>query len=309
MRVTRHTATSPIFVVIDPEDTTADYAYAVADTRLHTTRPLRYLAHHRLDQPPVAIPECPDDMHLADQPTPVHASGWLAGLDRQVECRHTSAGARLIVSDLAGFDLDRHQGVIRFLPEFTPAGAAPDLIEEVLLGPALLLQLAWRSVFALHAGAIEVNGSVVAFCAESGVGKSTLARACAGQAVADDILPIRLDPQPAALPCFSQLKWPASRQYALTAQVSLPLKAVCILDPMPYDVTDSSTVEVQPLESPESALALVRHTVASRLFSPELLQQHLHFCRDLAEAVPIRRLRYPKRLDILPHLFDVMRTL
>lgn len=309
MRVTRPTDTSPLFVVLDTEDTTADFTYAVANTRLHATRPLRYLAHQRLDHPPVSIPGRPDGILATDQENQVNATGWLAGLDRRVECRYNPTGAWLVVPDLTGFDLDRQKGVIGSLPEFTHAGANPDLIEEVLLGPALLLQLAWRSVFALHAGALEVNGSVVAFCAESGVGKSTLARACAGQAVADDILPLRLDPQPVALPCFSQLKWPASRQYALEAPVSLPLKAICILDPMPDYVSVSNTVEVLPLASPESALSLVRHTVASRLFSPELLLGHLHFCRDLAAAVPVHRLRYPKRMDILPHLLDAMRAL
>jgi hypothetical protein len=302
--VTLDNAKPPLFVAFSADEALADYCYAVADTRLHTTRPLRYLAHHRLDQPPVAIPACPDDTHVADQAAAVHAMGWLAGLNRQVECRHTPTGARLLVPDLAGFELYRHQGVIRRLPEFTPASANPDLIEEVLLGPALLLQLAWRSVFALHAGAIDVNGAVVAFCAESGVGKSTLARACGndGHAVADDILPVRLDPQPAALPCFAQLKWPASRQYALTAPARLPLKAVCMLDPMADDASAPSRVEILPLAMPESALALVRHTVASRLFSPELLQRQLEFCRDLAAAVPVLRLRYPRRMEMLPHL-------
>lgn len=167
---------------------------------------MRYLSHHRLEHPLVSIPGRPDGILATDQQNQVNATGWLAGLDRRGECRYSPTGARLVVPDLAGFDLHRHQRVIRSLPEFTPAGANPDLIEEVLLGPALLLQLAWRPVFTLHAGAVEVNGSVIALCAESGVGKSTLARgcacacACAGQAVADDILPLRLDPQPAALP-------------------------------------------------------------------------------------------------------------
>jgi hypothetical protein len=309
--VTLDNAKPPLFVAFGADETLADYCYAVADTRMHTTRPLHYLAHHRLDQPPIAIPACPYDMHVANQAAAVHAMGWLAGLERQVECRYTPTGARLLVPDLAGFDLHRYQGVIRSLPEFTPASGNPDLIEEVLLGPALLLQLAWRSVFALHAGAVEANGAVVAFCAESGVGKSTLARACGndGHAVADDILPVRLDHQPAALPCFAQLKWPASRQYALTASARLPLKAVCMLDPMADDASAPDRVEILPLAIPESALALVRHTVASRLFSPELLQGQLEFCRDLAAAVPVLQLRYPRRMEMLPHLHAALRGL
>ena len=309
--MTLDNANPSLFVASSADETQADYCYAVADTRLHTTRPLRYLAHHRLDQPPVAIPACPDDTHVADQAAVVHAMGWLAGLDRQVECRYTPTGARLLVPDLAGFELYRHQGVIRRLPEFTQASANPYLIEEVLLGPALLLHLAWRSVFALHAGAIDVNGAVIAFCAESGVGKSTLARACGsdGHAVADDILPIRLEPQPVALPCFAQLKWPASRQYALTAPARLPLKEVCMLDPMADDASAPDRVEVLPLAMPESALALVRHTVSSRLFSPELLQRQLEFCRNLAAAVPVLRLRYPRRMEILPALHCAIREL
>lgn len=307
--MTRPTDISPLFVVLDPEDTTADFTYAVADTRLHATRPLQYLAHHRLDQPPVSIPGRPGGILATDQENRVNATGWLAGLDRRVECRYSPTGARLVVPDLAGFDLDRQKGVIRSLPEFTPAGTAPDLIEEVLLGPALLLQLAWRSAFALHAGAVQMNGSVVAFCAESGVGKSTLAGGFQGEdlAVADDLLPIRLDPDPVALPRFPQFKWPAERQYPLAAPVSLPLRAVCLLTPEPAE-TAASYISAQALDLPHSALALVRHTVASRLFPPELLQSHLDFCRDLATAVPVYRLRYPRRLGLLPELRTFIRN-
>jgi hypothetical protein len=59
LRVTRHTVTPPLFVVLDTEETTADYAYAVADTRLHATRPLQYLTHHRLAHRPLGIPRSP----------------------------------------------------------------------------------------------------------------------------------------------------------------------------------------------------------------------------------------------------------
>ena len=54
-------------------------------------------------------------------------------------------------------------------------GAAPVIIEEALLGPALNLALAWRGVWCLHAGAVLHDGQVIVFLGVSGSGKSTLA--------------------------------------------------------------------------------------------------------------------------------------
>ena len=73
-------------------------------------------------------------------------------------------------------------------------GSDPAFLAEALLGPPLVLALALRDTWCLHASAVEYGGRVIAFLGESGAGKSTLAAYLAGQPgvrrVADDILPV-----------------------------------------------------------------------------------------------------------------------
>ena len=65
-------------------------------------------------------------------------------------------------------------------------GVEQRLIRLFLLGPALALLLHQRRFLVLHASAVMIDGAAVAFVAEKGMGKSTLAaalhlaRACAG---------------------------------------------------------------------------------------------------------------------------------
>jgi hypothetical protein len=47
-------------------------------------------------------------------------------------------------------------------------------------------------------------------------------------------------------------------------------------------------------------LALVRHTVAARLFDDEISEEHLGFCSEVAAAVPVARLEYPRQMSAMP---------
>jgi hypothetical protein len=50
----------------------------------------------------------------------------------------------------------------------------------------------------------------------------------------------------------------------------------------------------------EATLALVRHTVAARLFDRDLLAAHLTFCAQVAATVPVKRLDYRRSFADLP---------
>lgn len=85
-------------------------------------------------------------------------------------------------------------------------GAEPDAIRLFLLGSVIGALLHQRGILPLHASAIRVNGSAIAFAGDSGVGKSTLAAAFLKRGktmVADDICAVTVENN-------TPLVWPGS---------------------------------------------------------------------------------------------------
>lgn len=174
--------------------------------------------------------------------------------------------------------------------------ASPAVVEEALSGPVLVFALALRGFFSLHASAVALRDAgdrLIAFVGPSGAGKSTLAAVLAARGpwvrVSDDVLPAGLteEPSPVALTEFPQPKLAATARPAASLPESLPLAAVCVLRP------PTGEVRLAPMPVPEAALTLIRHTLGTRLFGPDLLRRHLDSCADLAVAVPVVRLSYP----------------
>lgn len=159
---------------------------------------------------------------------------------------------------------------------------------EALRGPVLLHALAQCGVFVLHASAIRTpGGALVAFTAQSGVGKSTLARVAADQGwvrVADDLLPIAdRDGRLVALPHLPQPKLTALQQYPSDAAPAVPLAALIHLERGPQ-------AQFKPLASRDAADLLLSSTVATRVFAGRSLAAHLAFTAGVAEAVSAGRL-------------------
>lgn len=78
-------------------------------------------------------------------------------------------------------------------------GTDPGMRSVMTTGTLLALQLYLREQVALHASAVEVDGSAIGFMGHSGMGKTTLATLmCADGArvVTDDVLPILPGPEP-----------------------------------------------------------------------------------------------------------------
>lgn len=163
---------------------------------------------------------------------------------------------------------------------------------ERALGAPLALLLAARGRFLLHASAIEVAGRAVALVGESGAGKSTLARAAAGRGLirlADDQLPVRLGPEPVALPHFPQLKLSPAAWYPTTAPRELPIAAVVAFRHEP----DRQALAIRRLGGAAACLELVGATVATRLFGPELLEAHFAAAAAATDRIAVHELRFP----------------
>lgn len=257
---------------------------------------------------PVALATSP--IHHTSPNLVCHGQGFISGAWREVQCHSAPDGYRLSVAGVGTFSIDAPGTRIDLI--VAVRRAAPHELEEALLGPVLILALALRGTWCLHASAVAVQGRAIVFVSESGRGKSTLAAFLASQCeagwetLADDILPVTLTTAGLdALPRFPQLK--AQPGYAICSgqPERVPVALVYVLAP---STTEGATCEIQPLTARGAALALVRHTVAARLFDHTLLARHLATCSEAAARVPVRRLTYPHQYDVLSRVCSMLAT-
>ena len=181
-------------------------------------------------------------------------------------------------------DVDWDAQVAAVDPAMDPAAA-----REILLGPGLLLLLATRGIFGLHASAIRIGGRCFVLPAPSGSGKSTVARLAAelgAEALTDDISPLLLHHGALRLrPRFPQLKWDEPLR---TPDLDLAVSTIVFLQ------RGGEALALEPLAAAEAMRLLIRDTVAARLFPPQLLRAHLQAMARFAESVPCWRLRWPE---------------
>lgn len=180
-------------------------------------------------------------------------------------------------------------------------------IEEALIGPPLLLALAQKDIWCLHASAVSVNNNLVLFAGESGKGKSTLAHFIDQQnknkivRLTDDVTPLAIkNGSIIALPHYPQPKIQSSFGKPESIPEEIRVKAIFILDPS----ISQNDVTVTKLSKREAALALIRHTISSRLFPRETLIRHLDFSSHVPHRVQFYRLQYPHQFELLPKVMD-----
>ncbi len=178
---------------------------------------------------------------------------------------------------------------------------------QILLGPALVLALALRGTWSLHASAAIYKDALILFLGESGQGKSTLAAYLANEAgwrlAADDILPVTMGTDGVtAWPRFPQLKLPVDAQPGPGLPEQLSISKVCVLSGAGEDEMPA----LERLPASQAIQAFLGHTAGTRLFTPELLGKHLAFCSQAAERAPVYRLTYPHRWDALPIVKDLL---
>lgn len=228
--------------------------------------------------------------------------GFVAGANRRVETWSAPPGYLLKATSGSDFYIASDGGSIQRIENDEPW---PKLDREILVGPVLVLALALRGVWSLHASAVTCNGHVIAFLGESGQGKSTLASHLSPrmQLTADDILPVTLtDSGLIGWPHFPQLKLPLDAQPGPSLPESLPVNHICLLD-------TAEEISLRPLSPSEAAQTLLRHTAGTRLFPPELLSKHLAFCAQAGSKIQVSRLTYPRRMDALQDVQKLLETL
>lgn len=239
------------------------------------------------------------------------SAGWVGGERRDVETWCAPPGIILRVAGGGDFYIAPDGGhIVPVEVGAEPRGEASsaaitELDREILAGPALVLALAMRGTWCLHASAVMYGGEAIAFLGESGQGKSTLAAflslSAGWRLVADDILPVRIDPGGVwALPHFPQLKLPMNSQPGLGHAEKLPLSGICLL------MSAEGDPELDQLPANKAARVWLSHTAGTRLFGPGLLAKHLEFCTQAPGRLPVYRLAYPRQRDALPRIKELL---
>ena len=236
--------------------------------------------------------------------------GWVADAKRSVETWSAFRGFLLRVAGGSDFFISRDGQTVQSLNRTEPPGMLNETDRQILLGPALVFALALRAVWCLHASAVMRGRSIIAFLAESGQGKSTLAAYLSQNApwrlVADDILPVGLAAGGVqVMPHFPQLKLAVDVQPATGLAERLPLTNVCLLE----RIGVKQDPELQTITTAQGLQALISHIAGTRMFDSTLLARHLKFCAQAAPQVSFHRLSYPHRRDALPGIAEILRTI
>jgi hypothetical protein len=230
--------------------------------------------------------------------------GWVAGSERLVEVYDEPSAMVLDVEGCGEFFIGKDGLQIG---KSDQQGELSSLDREIILGPVLVLALALRGVWSLHASAAKYKEKVVVFLGESGQGKSTLAEYLSRneqwQLVADDILPVKMDASGLnVLPRFPQLKLPVDSQPGIDLPEQLPLSMLVVLE----HAEASQMPELKKLLIAQTVQSLLSHTAGTRMFTPSLLSQHLEFSTRAAQQIPAFKLIYPHRRDTLQQIKDFL---
>ena len=202
--------------------------------------------------------------------------------------------------------------------------ATLESFQTYLFGHALSYALVNPGHEPLHATAVAIDGVAVALLGDCGRGKSTLAAslvAAGHRILTDDLLLIQEVngvlcgfPGPPRLKLFlhvAQRFLPERAWYApmnpLTAKLIVPLERTerCG-EPVPVrcffvldscdEQPDTSSLSVSPADS---LIEIVRATFNTRIVRPQRLRQQFFAAQTLATRIPVRRLLYPRGLEML----------
>ncbi len=277
------------------------YGTRIARTDVHFDQPMDLVAAKPLQRTIVSAQQyLPKPQRTPD----IIGSGWLGQALRGFRCWVEASGQTVCFDDGAGFWVSADGSCVEAFA--LPADAA--LREELLLGPALLLALAQRGVFGLHASAILGNAGAVLLLGPSGSGKSTLARHALGEGglrLADDVAPVWLAANgPRLLPRFPQLKLSPA---LCVDDLELPVAAMIWVE------IGEGALAMTQLGQTEVSRCLLRDSVAARLFTPALLARHLDTCAALAMSIPGWRVLVPRaapeqRAGVIHSAYQLLRV-
>ena len=208
------------------------------------------------------------------------------------------------------------------------------LVEIQLLGLVLAVWLERRGIPTLHASAVVLDGSAVAFLGVKGGGKTTAATgmvAAGASLLADDLLAVT--PHGAdvyAHPGYPMLRlWPEQADHFVGDHAALlkvhpaytkrrvvlgqpfgsfhprPAPLRCLYLPMRDTAADE--VSFEPLRDRDALLAMVQESfLRDAVHGLELAGRRLPALAGIVERVAVRTVRYPSGFDRLPELAEAV---
>ncbi len=222
---------------------------------------------------------------------------------------------------------------------FSTTSAAEELMCHLLIDQVMPRVMAHRGHLVMHASANQVHGGAIAFLGKTGCGKSTLAASLYQQGLpllGDDCLLLRPgDHDVAAIPSYVGARlWPDSLQAvigshhttrpmayysakrrlglpdALTSpQPGLPLRAVFLLA-CTLNADDTAGVSFEPVSGAQVIMELIKNSFLLDVTDQALLSSQLKkFGRIFGAAIPVYRLAYPRRHDVLPQVRKALQNI
>jgi hypothetical protein len=198
------------------------------------------------------------------------------------------------------------------------------------LGQVLSYCLLARGIEPLHATAIAVGEKAFALLGDSGFGKSTLAatflqRGCA--LLTDDVLALEFrEGKVWAWPGIARIKLnPDSADAAFFGRRSISMNSFTTKMIFPLDSSQHrshalplSTLYVLPnnrsksqiglrrLSGRSSFLPIIQNTFNNTVLHPDRLKQQFAFAGRLSALISVKRLSYPRDLQLLPAVADAI---
>ena len=207
-----------------------------------------------------------------------------------------------------------------------PFGLAEEQdVRLFLLGSAFGAIHLQRGHFPLHASAVVIGGTAVAFAGDSGAGKSTMAawmNAHGHPLLCDDVCVIRVtkDQRPMAFPAFPRMKlWKDAlgkmdretgnlqRDYSRTDKYHLPVDGHFAGEPVPLGriiflrySTETAGAGIEDIP-PSQAVPLLRNNTYRFQFISglDLTERHFENCVSIARSVPAHYLDRPRELSLV----------
>jgi hypothetical protein len=198
-----------------------------------------------------------------------------------------------------------------------PIHSSAEEAATYILGPVFGLLLRFRGVTCLHASAVAIGTSVIAFVGAEGAGKSTTAAAFAQAgfaAVSDDVVALveregnffvspsyphlclwpdsvellygTTDALPPFVPNWEKRRLPLANGGARFEDGDLPLGAIYLLD----EIRDDPGPQVEAVSAQTGFLALVANSFATNMLDSEMRANEFRILSALVAKVPLRRL-------------------
>lgn len=209
---------------------------------------------------------------------------------------------------------------------------ATDTLEAYLFGGVLSFALLRKGLEQLHAAAVVIHGSAVAFMGDPGLGKSTLASALVKRGyplLTDDLLVIQVkEPDVFARPGLPRLKlfadsagmFPGAHAIPTTVN-SVTGKRILGLAPAKFRDSDvplrvlyrlgpasseSHLVQISNLSQHDAFVEICKATFNSGITEASRLKGQFQIASRLASSVPVKRLSFKREFAAIPAICDAI---